>query len=199
MTKPAPDVLTRKVIPAGKVFIKSGEENSHAYVIQKGQVRAFVEEGGQKIEVDIHGPGTIIGEVCLVLDLPMPISYETMVDTTVATVTRQDFQKKLTRIDNTVRTIFTHLTHKLLTQDSVALDKARKHSVIDEQAFQIVRSLTAGLDDVRRRKYEEKILPHVNALIKAIKEVKKGERHDDQAKIIKEKIEEIQASEDDED
>lgn len=181
-----PNVLERKVIHAGKEFITAGEENICAYVIQTGHVRGFVMDGKEKIEVDTHGPGTIIGEVCLMLDEPIKINYEAIVDTTVVTITRQDFGKKLARVDGTIRTILNHLMNKLLAQDNVAIDKARKRAQIDEQAFQIVRSLTAGLDDVRRRKYEDKILPHVNALVKAIKEVKKGERREDPLKAVKE-------------
>ena len=88
------DVLERSCLPEGKIFIREGEENTRAYVIQTGEVSAFfTSEDGRKIEVDRYGPGTIIGEECLVVDTPAKLSYEVVETSTVITLTRQDFQK----------------------------------------------------------------------------------------------------------
>src|SRR5690606_5508372 len=69
----------------------------------QGKIAAFVMRDGERVEVARHGPGTIIGEVCLALDDPIQMSFEALVDTTVVTITRQDFEKKLTRVDQTIK------------------------------------------------------------------------------------------------
>ncbi len=97
------NVLERKVIHTGKVFIKAGEEHARAYLVQSGLIQGFVMEGEDKIVVADYEPGRIIGEVCLMVDEPMTMSYEAVVDTTVVTITRQDFQKKISRKRKTLK------------------------------------------------------------------------------------------------
>jgi CRP-like cAMP-binding protein len=97
-------VFDRSVIPANKVFIKANEENSRAYVIQTGQVRSYIiDENDEKIEIARYGEGTIIGEVCLVIDDPIPMYYEAVESSTVITITRQDFEKKFAKADNVIQ------------------------------------------------------------------------------------------------
>lgn len=168
----APPVLERKVIHTGNVFIKAGEENSRAYMIQTGKVRAFFMQDDRKIEVAQYGPGTIIGEICLVMDEPITISYEALVDTTVAMITRQDFQKKLQRVDKTVVTIIDELVKKLIAQDREDFDRALKNSEIDPDAQKFVQALVHGLAPGKKDMYETTLTPHMNRLIRAIKELK---------------------------
>lgn len=167
-----PEILERKIIHAGKIFIKAGEENSRAYVIQQGKVCAFFMKDDQRIDVADHGPGTIIGESCLVLDDPIDLSYETLVDTTVVTITRQDFQKKLSRADKTVKVLFGHVINKLHEMDSAAMGRAGEKAKIDDDALSLVKGLIAGLPPDKKFEYEQALLPHLNALIKEIKNLK---------------------------
>ncbi len=180
------DVLERSVLHPGKTFIKAGEECGRAYVVQKGMIRAFTldgEEGEEqnKIEVATYGPGSIIGEIGLVLDEVMSLSFEAVETTTVVTITRQDFEKKLQKSDPTVKTILSHLMNKLKGQDTEAAEKAQKRAQIDDQAYDMVRALTVGLDPEKQREYEDAILPHMNGVIRVIKELKAKERHEKQA------------------
>jgi CRP-like cAMP-binding protein len=172
----AEEVLERKVIHAGKVFIKAGEEHARAYVVQNGLIKAYVMDGDQRVDVADYEPGRIIGETCLMVDEPMTMNYEAVVDTTVVTITRQDFQKKISRIDKDINTILNHVMNKLNYQDLSAIDVARKRSKIDPDAFKMVDVLTASLPPERKFKYQNAILPHVNAMIKAIKDLKAEEK-----------------------
>ncbi len=173
MNKPA-DVLERSAIPAGKIFLKAGEENSRAYVIQAGLIISFMEINGRKVEVERHGPGTIIGELCLMVDAPIVLSYEALEPTTVVTITRQDFQKRLTRVDKTVVKILTHTVEKLAAHEKVEIEKAIKRSEIDDMAqalaLSILKSRKLSVD--QQIEYERMILPPINDMIKAIKKFK---------------------------
>lgn len=186
------DILERKVIHAGKVFIRQGEENGRAYVIQSGSVKAFVMDGERRIEVAEHGPGDMIGESGLALDDPAPINYEAVVDTTVITVTRQDFQKKLARLDPSVKTVIDYMSQKLKAQDHALIDKAFKNADFDERSFALARSFTVGLPPEKQFEYETAILPHLNGLLKAIKELKTKERRAKQAAELEQKVAELQ-------
>ncbi|MCB1682170.1 MAG: cyclic nucleotide-binding domain-containing protein [Rhodospirillales bacterium] len=168
------DVLERSAIPAGKIFLKSGEENSRAYVIQSGSVCSFMEINGRKIEVERHGPGTIIGELCLMVDDPIALSYEALEPTTVVTVTRQDFQKRLTRVDKTVAKILTHAVEKLAAYERGEIEKAIKRSEIDDEAHALTQVILKSkrLTFDQQVHYERMILPPINDMIKAIKKFK---------------------------
>lgn len=167
-------MLERSAIPAGKVFLKAGEENSRAYVIQAGAVQSFLEMDGRKIVVEHHGPGTIIGELCLMVDAPISLSYEALESTTVVTVTRQDFQKRLTRVDKTVVKILTHTVEKLADYEKTAIEQAIKRSEIDDTAQALALSILKSkkLTTDQEVEYERMILPPINDMIKAIKRFK---------------------------
>lgn len=172
----AEDVFDRNVIHAGKVFIKAGEEHARAYMVQTGLLRSFVMDKGQKVEVAEYGPGRIIGETCLMVDEPMTMSYEAVTDSTVITITRQDFQKKVSRIDKNIMTILHHVMDKLNYQDRGAIEKAKERAEIDPDALKIVAGLVIGLSPEKKFQYEKALLPHANQMIKAIKDIKKKEK-----------------------
>lgn len=176
MSNRGEDVLERKVIHAGKPFIKAGEEHARAYMIQIGEIIAFVMDGDTKVEVMRYGPGRIIGETCLMVDEPMTMNYEAVIDTTVVTITRQDFQKKISRLDKNVATILGHVMNKLNYQDTSAIDKAREKSKIDPDAYKMVALLLNDVPQHKKYNYEKAILPHVNSLIKEIKLIKGADK-----------------------
>lgn len=169
----APDVLERRVLQPGKAFIKAGEENSRAYVVQSGEVIAYTEDGNRKVEIDRYGPGTIIGESALLVDEEAKVSYEAVTNTTVVTITRQDFQKRLSRTDKSIRTILDHAVKKINYYENIEMIKALERAEIDDTALQLVRGLLSGLSEDKKTQYEHALLPHLNGLIKEIKNLKK--------------------------
>jgi len=170
------NVLERKVIHPGKPFIKAGEEHARAYIVQSGLVSAFIMEGDRKIEVTQYGSGRIIGEICLMSDEPMTMNYEALQDTTVITLTRQEFQSKIAKIDKNVGTILEHVMNKLNFQYASDVENALKASEIDSDAYAMVDGLIGKVPEGRKIKYEEALLPHVNAIVKEIKALKEEDK-----------------------
>ncbi|MCB1784559.1 MAG: cyclic nucleotide-binding domain-containing protein [Alphaproteobacteria bacterium] len=166
------DVLERNVLPEGKVFIKAGEENCRAYVIQAGEVICYTMKGEERINVGRYGPGTLIGEACLMLDEPIALNYEAATSVTVVTITRQDFQKRLARIDKSIRNILERAMQKLQEYERVEMDKALTLYDVDAGALKFVKGLVAGLPDNKRAEYESVLLPHIDGLIKGVKALK---------------------------
>lgn len=165
-------IMERSVIHAGKVFIKEGDENSRAYIIQSGKVRSYKTEDGKQIPLKEFGPNTIIGEANLFEDLIADKSYEAVGDVTVISLTRHDFQKRLQKADSTIQTLFKHMISKIeelkkeIEQDRLdALD-------VDETAYQLVRGMVKGVSEDRKREYELAILPHINGLMKSMHKLK---------------------------
>ena len=165
-------VLERKVIHPGKTFIRAGEEHYKAYMVQNGLVRSFIMDGENKVEVAEYGPGKIFAETCLMIDEPMTMSYEAVEDTTVAAISRQDFMDKIKRVDQDVMTILENVMNKLNYQDVTMIDEAKKNAKIDPDALALVQVFVKDLSDDKKFMYEKAILPHLNAMIKAIKKLK---------------------------
>ncbi len=170
------DVLERCCLPAGKVFIKEGEENSRAYMIQVGEVSAFIMDGDRKVEIERLEPGAIIGERFLVADEVATISYEAIVPTTVVIITRQEFQKLLTKVDKNIKTVFDYAIEKIRYYERLLTKKAVKKTQIDEKAYSLVQNFLIGIPDNKKKQYEDAILPHVNNIIKAIKDIKENDK-----------------------
>jgi CRP-like cAMP-binding protein len=189
------DVLERKVIHTGKVFITEGEDNKCAYLIQAGKVRSFVTRNEEKIEVEEYGPGTIIGEVCLVIDEPSKMSFEAVTDTTVVTITRQDFDNRLMRVDSGVKNILNQIVSKLYKQEDGSIEDALENAELDDDAIKIVQALINDLPTDKRYLYEKAILPHLNGLIKAIKKIKDAQRHEEQKAVVDKKVKKIKDQE----
>lgn len=170
------EVFERKVFGPGKPFIRAGEEHSRAYIIQNGRVSAYILQGDQKVEVTQYGPGRIIGEVCLMSDEPMTMNYEAMENTTVITMTRADFQKKISKMDKNVATILEHVMNKLNFQYANDIDKAKADQEFDEEAYKFVQNMIAKVPPERKMKYENALLPHVNRMMKELRVLKEEDK-----------------------
>jgi len=166
------NVLERSVLQAGKVFIRPEEEIARAYIIQNGEVRAFMMDGDRKVEVDRFGSGTIIGEMGLVIDEKTKLGYEALTACTVVSITRQDFQKRLARADKSISTVLNQAIQKIIYYENIETQKALKNSEIDDMAVALTKSLLTGLSVDKKLQYEDALLPHINGMIKAIKEMK---------------------------
>lgn len=175
------DVLERSALQAGKTFIREGEDNIRAYVIQDGEVAAYKKNGSQKVEIARFGPGTIIGEINLMVDSPSNLTFETITLSTVVSITRQDFQKRLARADKSIATILEHVVNKIKVYEGLEIQKSLEESDMDELATQLVKSLIGGLPVDKKMEYENAILPHLNGLIKAIKEIKQKAKSSDKS------------------
>lgn len=169
----ATDILERSVLPAGKVFIKAGEENCRAYVIQSGNVLCYTMKGEQKVEVARYGPGTMIGETCLLLDDPIALSYEATESTTVVTITRQDFQKRLARIDKSVRNILDRAMQKLQDFQREEIEQVLRLYDVDDQTMALTKTMVKSLPKDLQMRYEVELLPHLDGVVRVLKEIRK--------------------------
>lgn len=170
------DILERKVIHPGKAFIKEGEEHARAYIIQNGLVRSYIMKDMEKIEVMQYGPGRIIGEVCLMSDEPMTMNYEALVDTTVVSVTRQDFQRKIAKMDKNVSQILEHVMNKLNYQYAQDVNMAMEKVEITGEAAALVDSFLGNMSGERKDKYQRAILPYVNGILREMRNLRAEEK-----------------------
>jgi len=189
-------VLERSVLPAGKVFIEAGEANMRAYLIQNGEVIAYKGKGDDRIEVARYGAGALIGEMNLMMDETPSMSYETVEATTVVTITRQDFQKKLARADKSITTILEFAVKKIVDLENeihhMQVQKAKEEASAKAKADAEARSaalaadnepdtvnipsfmdmILDGLSDDERTKYENALRPHLTGMLTEVQKLK---------------------------
>lgn len=186
-------VLERNVFHAGKMLITAGEPHTNAYIIQDGEVVSFMMDNAERIEVGRYGPGSIIGETNLLVDDKAELNFEAVVDTTVVTIVRQDFEKKLTKIDKTLMHIVQTLIKKLKKSEKEQKEAAIEAKRIDAKAFEIVEHLLRDMGDKERKKrYRDIIQPHFNIMCRSLEELKKEERHAKQKDSLDSKIASLQ-------
>lgn len=183
-------ILERTVVHAGQILIHAGMPQSNAYLIQSGEIIAYVNHNNKRLEIGRFGPGTMIGEASLMTEETSSASYEAAVDTTVIAISSHDFQKTLTKADPLVKNVFKHMVHKLKKMEASSIAAAEKNANVDEEAYQIVQYLIRNLDDTRRMDYEQAMLPHFNDLVLVLRSVQEKHRHEIQRK----GLEKLQAS-----
>lgn len=77
----------------GSVLCRFGEDADCGYIVQRGAFRINGDDGGD-YEV-IAGPGTLIGELALLVPMPRPSTAKAMEFSTVIRITRGMFQRVL--------------------------------------------------------------------------------------------------------
>ncbi len=186
------EILERKSFSAGKIILKEHDQNNEcAYIIQSGEVMSFITEKNKVIEVGRYGPGCIIAETNLMINNPLSLNYQAATDTTMIVILRHDFEKKLTRLDQTIQKVIKSLTQKIKDLEKINAEQALSESRVDDKALEIVEHLLRDMDPQRKNKYEEVLLPHFNVMCKALEEIRKEERHAKQKQVLNEKVNEL--------
>lgn len=189
-------ILERAVFHAGKRIIIQGETNSDSYIIQQGEIAVKIIENNNTLELKRYYSGDLIAENNLLFDDPSAVTLEAVKDTTVIKITRQDFEKKLSRVDSTLFMVVSHLIKKMhaMNEQMIANDLEAKR--MDAKAMEIVDHLLRDMDGSKRKKYEDILMPHFNVMVKAIETIRKEERRAKQKEKLDQKLKEIQDSED---
>jgi CRP-like cAMP-binding protein len=83
--------MERIAVPADKHLIRQGERRQTAYIVVKGQARVDFPEDPNGPET--VGPGTCIGEIAMLADLPYSFSVIALTDLECLQLTRELFYR----------------------------------------------------------------------------------------------------------
>lgn len=185
------NILERMVFHAGKILLHAGEKHTDAFIVQKGEIIAYAMENNQRVPFARYTQDCIIAESNLLLDDHSNLTYEAAVDTTVIRITRQDFEKNLTKLDTSILKIVGMLVKKLKDYEEKKIEDTLLAKTVDDKAKQIVEHLLRDMSGDRREKYEEILLPHFNIMVKALDDLRIQERHNKQKEHLDQRLEEI--------
>jgi len=85
--------------PAGQKVVCQGDEGETFYIVDTGQVRVIrKDESGAEAVVRFLGPGQFFGETALLYDEPRTATVETVVNTTLFYIEKDDFAAMVARL-----------------------------------------------------------------------------------------------------
>lgn len=85
--------LVRVEVPAGRVFLREGDESDRFYVIETGMVEVTAADGHV---LRREGPGDFFGEIGLLRDVPRTATITAVADTTLQALGREEFLEAVT-------------------------------------------------------------------------------------------------------
>ncbi|MCL5113692.1 MAG: Crp/Fnr family transcriptional regulator [Patescibacteria group bacterium] len=84
--------IHHKILPPKTIFISQDSKPDVIYLLYKGLARAFRDtDEGKDISLSVIGQGEIIGEMGVIEDLPRSASVETIKETEVFLLTKENF------------------------------------------------------------------------------------------------------------
>jgi CRP/FNR family cyclic AMP-dependent transcriptional regulator len=163
------NVLERRFYPKGKIIVKEGEEAFVAFIIQSGIVSVFSEKDGKKVEFSKLKTGDIFGETSLIMNAPRSASVEAIEDCNMIVIRRDDFEKKLTKSDATIKAVVEMLSKRILNSNAEMI----KSKGVNIDSFisllnQLFRDLLQAMPDEDKGDFKEQAFPVLGDLIKVI-------------------------------
>ena len=191
-------ILERKTVKSGDILMQPGETHYKAYKIQSGELRSFVHDGPDKVEIERLGPGSIVGHTNLLDENENVLSYEATVDTTLIILDQNDFRRMLSQSDDLIKTAMNALLQKVYDMEIEKIGMITDEKQVDDKAYEIVSHLLRDMAGERRDRYEDILLPHFNIMCRALEDLKKEERHKKQREHLQETLEDIHKDGEDE-
>ena len=136
------------VVPAGTRIVSQGESPEFFYVIQSGRVLVFREtEDHIRTQLTELGPGDYFGEVALVTGQPRTASVETIEESVLIKVSKEEFDHLLDHNPKLARHIINQLASWMVSGDT-RLEKEVVHQVKLRQVSWFDYLLMIGLSVV---------------------------------------------------
>jgi CRP/FNR family transcriptional regulator len=102
----------------GEFLFRENENSRDVYIVNNGRVRVFKMEGGIEIELDIIGPGGVIGEIAAVDGGDRSASVLALEDTNAFVITQEEFAGITGKIPEWLHKISSILAHRLREADA---------------------------------------------------------------------------------
>jgi CRP/FNR family transcriptional regulator, cyclic AMP receptor protein len=104
-------------IPKGKLLFKESDLSRDLYIIKTGQARVFKTEGGVDIDLDMAGPGAVVGEISALDGGTRSASVVALTDIEAVQIPIHDFDKVAGRMPEWFQKIAKILVQRLREVD----------------------------------------------------------------------------------
>lgn len=114
MTETAQSVVK---FPKGTPLFKESDRSRDLYIIRSGQARVFKTEGGTDIELDLAGPGAVVGEISAIDGGTRSASVVALSDVEAVVVPASEFERVVSRLPDWFQKISRILVSRLRDVD----------------------------------------------------------------------------------
>lgn len=106
--------LRQRQFRKNTILFHKDQPGDTLYIVETGHIRVFLPTAtGEELTVDIAGPGDVVGELALLDGRPRSASAQTLEDTTVQILSREDFQQHLTTAPRLAASLLALLSSRL--------------------------------------------------------------------------------------
>jgi CRP-like cAMP-binding protein len=102
-----------KIYSDGELVVRQGEKGDCMYVIQKGRVEIFREEGGSQIPLRVASTGEFFGEMALVERMERSASVRAVGEARILTVDKRTFMRRVHEDPSLAFRIMESLSHEI--------------------------------------------------------------------------------------
>ena len=161
-------VFDRHFYGQGQIILREGDEGGTAYLIQSGEVLVFAEKDGEEVELARLYTGDIVGEMALISDGERTANVKAAKDTTLITISRQQFEDKLRESDPTIRAMIHMLARRMINANNTVLDRKADTQDLKRTAQAIYDNIHEELPAAQKLAFHNKVAPHLKWFIEAI-------------------------------
>ena len=104
-----------KSLKAGTVVFKAGENADGMYLVRKGELVVYLEQGGKEVILAKISEGGMVGEMALFDRMPRSASVKASVDTEITHISLDDFSKLMKQIPKWFLGLMSALSGRLRT------------------------------------------------------------------------------------
>jgi CRP-like cAMP-binding protein len=104
-----------KTLKAGTVVFKAGDNADGMYLVRKGELIVYLEQGGKEVTLAKIPEGSMVGEMALFDRMPRSASVKASVDTEITHISLDDFGKLMKQIPKWFVGLMSALSARLRT------------------------------------------------------------------------------------
>ena len=104
-------------LPEGQMLFSEGDLGKHAYIVKQGQVEVFKTLDGKRVQLEIHQPGAVIGEMALLESAPRSASVRAVSDSRLIAINQDEFAKLLNAHPGVTLTMLHTVTSRLRSME----------------------------------------------------------------------------------
>ena len=106
-------IASEETYQDGQIIFKEGTFGDWVYVIEEGTVEISKDVAGNKVIIEVLGPGEIFGEMAFLVDIPRTATARAIGDTTLGIVDRQYLDEEFNKLSSNFQSILKTLVLRL--------------------------------------------------------------------------------------
>ena len=166
-------ILDRRFYPAGSLIIEEGARGDCAYYIESGLVEVFTHDpDGREIRLSILGVEEVFGEMALISHDRRVASVRTVEDSTIITITPEDFKLAYASSDKVFSKLLNVLVNRLVDANHYIVTQHKEIADLEGAAHNTVKNVSYSLPPELQERFQKDIRPILEELMAVLNKYK---------------------------